>query len=132
MNLFINSDLLILGAAIAAIGILGFVVLFQDPKSDTTRAFLAFSVISIIWGGLNYASYHATTVESSLWLWRLVIFTATWFCFGIFNLAYIFPNEHATFSRLYKIVIVPVTVITSILTLTPLVFESLTSAPIQG
>jgi hypothetical protein len=95
-----NTDIIVLGNAISAIGILGFVVLFQNPKSTTSRSFFLFSLVSIAWGILNYASYQATDPTTSLWLWRLVIFAAVWFCFGIFHLAYVFPNEKVIIEKI--------------------------------
>ena len=132
MTSIFNTDLIVLGTAISATGILGFVVLFQNPKSITSVSYFLFSLVSIAWGILNYASYQVTDVATSLWLWRLVIFTAVWFCFGIYNLAYVFPNENISLSKTYKYALVPFVVLSSILTLTPLVFSRLSSIPIRG
>ncbi len=127
-----NTDLIVLGTAISAIAILGFVVLFQDPKSDTTRAFFVFSLAAIIWGVINYASYHAPTVFLTLWLCRLVIFAAVWFCFFIFHLAYVFPQRKTALSKRYKYILIPVVTLSSLLTLTPLVFSNVTFSSTQG
>jgi hypothetical protein len=91
-----------------------------------------FSLISVLWGILNYASYQATNPVISLWLWRLVIFAAVWFCFGIFHLAYVYPEEKVRLSSTYKYILIPLVIVSSILTLTPLVFSKLDSAPMQG
>ncbi len=127
-----NLDLLVLGVAIAAIATLGFIVFFNNPKSTTNRMFLAFSFVSIIWGVLNFASYQATDALVSLWLWRLVIFSAVWFCFGIFHLSVVFPQPKPVLSGLYTKVFMPLVALTSVLTLTPFVFAKLLSVPAQG
>src|SRR5690242_16013890 len=102
-----NLDILVLGLAVAAIGILGFVVFFNNPKSNTNRVFLAFAFISIFWGVLNFVSYQATDAIASLWLWRFVIFSAVWFCFGIFHLAAVFPKQEGELSFRYKFILLP-------------------------
>ncbi len=132
MTSVFNADLIVLGTAIAAIAILGFVVLFQNPRSVTNRTFFLFSLVSITWGILNYTSYQATNAFTSLWLWRLVIFAAVWFCFGILHLAYVFPNENMRLPKSYRFILIPIVTLSSLLTLTPLVFSKLTSIPVRG
>ncbi|MDO8517951.1 MAG: ATP-binding protein [bacterium] len=126
------SDLLVLGLAISGIGMLGFLVFFNNPRSATNQTFLAFSLISIVWGVLNYASYQAQTTVVSLWLWRSVLFTAVWFCFGIFHLATIFPQEKPKLGHVYSFFILPTIIISSLVTLTPYVFVQLKTLPIPG
>lgn len=128
----VNIDLLILGLAIAGIGILGFVVFFNNPKSATNRMFLVFSFISVVWGVLNYASYQATHLFLSLWLWRSVIFSAVWFCFGIFHLSLIFPQSKPRLSPIYTRFVIPLVAVSSLLTLTPFVFSKLLTVPAPG
>lgn len=127
-----NIDLIVLGIAVAANGMLGFIVFFNNKTSATNRAFLYFSLVSIAWGILNFASYQASTATASLWLWRLVIFSAVWFCFTIFNLSLVFPKSDAPLGRWYRFFLLPFVLGSSLLTLTPFVFESLTSIPAQG
>ena len=132
MNFVEHADILVLGLTVAAIGILGFVVFFNDRRSATNRIFLLFTMTSVVWGVLNFAAYQATTAEQSLWLWRAVIFTAVWFCLSIYTLAKVFPQESYTFSRFYSYVLAPYVVLVSFLTLTPTVFVRLLETPRQG
>lgn len=132
MSLIQNVDLIVLGVAIAATGMLGFIVFFNNRTSATNRAFLYFSLTSIVWGILNFASYQASTPTTSLWLWRLVIFSAIWFCFAIFNLSLVFPKQENTLGFRYRFFLLPFVFASSLLTLTPFVFETLTSTPAQG
>ncbi len=125
-------DLLILGLAVASTGVLGFIVYFNNPQSATNRAFLGFSLLGGVWGVLNYTSTQVESFELSLWMWRLVIFTAVWFCFGIFHLARIFPQERPVFGVRYIWFIIPSVTAVSFLTLTPLVFATFRSTPLQG
>jgi signal transduction histidine kinase len=125
-------DLLVLGLAIASIGVLGFLVYFHNPQSATNRAFLGFSTLSSVWGVLNYISTQVESPELSIWMWRLVIFAAVWFCFGIYHLARIFPKEQPVYGRSYTLLVLPAVSFVSLLTLTPLVFEKLKSVPVQG
>ncbi len=117
--------LLILGLAAASTGALSFLVYFNNPRSATNRTYLGFSLISIVWGALNYASTQVESPTLSLWMWRLVIFVAVWFCFGIFHLATIFPDKKPTYTRWYLLGIIPAVAAVSGLTLTSLVFASL-------
>lgn len=132
MNAFGHIDLLVLGLTIAAIGMLGFIVYFNNRESATNKAFLAFSLVSVVWGILNFASYQVSSPEVSLWLWRLVIFSAVWFCFGIFHLATVFPKPQVSQTRVYRFILIPLVALSSLMTLTPLVFAQLTSIPAPG
>src|SRR3990167_8864018 len=88
-----NVDLLVVGISTAAIGILGFVVFFSNPKSTTNRIFLFVSVIASIWGISNYFNYQLTTLTSTnviLWALRLHLFISVWYAFGGFYLFYVF------------------------------------------
>lgn len=57
MDLFQNLDLFSVGVAIAATATLGFVILFNNYKSNTNRAFFSFAVITTLWGIANYLQY---------------------------------------------------------------------------
>jgi signal transduction histidine kinase len=125
-------DLVILGITIGAIGLLGFVVFFSNPKNSVNKAFLSFSLVSILWGSLNFFSYQAVTESQSLWLWRLVIFTAVWFCYCIFYISSIFPIKKEPTKVWYKFILIPAISAVSFLTLTPLVFNRLSAPPKAG
>lgn len=122
--------ILVLGLAIAAIGVLGFIVFFSNTKSATHKAFLGFSIAAVAWGIMNFAAYQAQSESSSLILWRLVIFTAVWFCFAIYQLSHVFPGESWHARNGSYLAALVATVVVSLLTLTPYVFTAL-AAPLE-
>lgn len=127
---FQHIDLLSVGITSVAIGILGFITFFDNRKSVTNRTFLAFSLITIFYGVFNYLNYQVTSPELVLWLLRLTIFFAVWHAFSFFQLFYIFPNEKFNFPPYYKYVIVPFVTLTAILTLSPLVFSTVSQVTV--
>lgn len=125
MLLINNIDLFAVGMAIASIGILGFAVFYNNPKSITNRSFLFFSAVTIVWSIFNYLNYQISSEIWTLWLIRLVVFCAVWHAFSFFQLLYVFPKEKHHFSTYYWQILLPVITLTSVLTLTPLVFSKL-------
>ena len=124
MNEFLNNgDLLSVGIAVTAIGILGFVVFFNNRKSITNRSFLLFSLVTIAYGVLNYINYQVTSLPQILWFLRLTIFFAVWHAFSFFQLFYVFPKEKTAFPLYYKAALLPLIGLISFLTLTPTVFS---------
>lgn len=123
MGFLQNLDLFTVGICIAGIGVLGFTVFFNNPKSITNRSFLFFSLISIFWGITNYVNYKFTSEFFVLWSLRLLIFFAVWHAFSLLQFICVFPTQKDKFSKAYKYVLVPVVILVSILTLTPLVFS---------
>ena len=132
MDLIKNLDLLSVGITIAGIGILGFTVYFNNPRSITNRSFLLFSIISILWGVVNYINYNINSEFFILWSLRLVIFFAVWHVFSLYQLIYVFPKEKSVFSRKYKYILIPITTFISILNLTPLVFSRVSNLAAIG
>lgn len=125
-NIFQNIDLLLVGIAIAAIGIIGFVIFLNNPKSITARSFLLFSIITVFWSIFNYTYYKVSGIETAFWFLRLVIFFAVWHAFSFFQLSYVFPKINSVFPKRYFTALLPLIAITSILTLTPFVFSHVT------
>ena len=132
MSSISNFDLLSVGITIAAIGILGFILFFAKPKSVTSRAFLFFSLVTIFYGSVNYISYQVANPLVTLWFLRLVIFSAVLHAFSFYQLFLVFPNDHVEFSHAYKFFMVPLVIVTSILTLTPIVFTSIIGETVAG
>ena len=132
MDLLQNISLVPVGTVIAAIGILGFVVFFNNSKSATNVAFLFFSLVAIFWNGLNYLAYQFESLTIVLWLLRFVLFFAVWYCFSLLHFFYVFPKEITVFSRSYKFVLLPMTAIGSLLTLTPWAIEKINQLPSDG
>ncbi len=117
-----NLDLLSVGLAIAAIGILGFIVFFTNRKSITNQAFLLFSLITIFWGVANYANYQISDPQYVLLFLRLLIALAVLHAFTFFQLAYVFPSENIKFPRWYKFILFPAAIASFLVNLSPLSF----------
>ncbi len=128
----INLDLLFVGIAVAGIALLSFVVYFSNPKSITNKTFLAFAIVTIFWNISNYFEYQFTTIIATLWALRIHLFLSTIHAFTFFQLAYVFPKEKVSFPRWYLFCIVPLTVFTTCLTLTPFVFTGITTLAQPG
>src|SRR3989344_5497064 len=122
----INLDLLSVGLAISGILLLGVIVLLSERNSITNRAFFLFSIINVIWGISNYFEYQLPTIDATLWALRIHLFLSTWYSLSFFTLAYVFPKEKTSFPRWYRYLILPTVIFTSLLTLTPLVFYTIT------
>lgn len=122
MEILRNIDLFSVGIASAAIGILGFMVFFNNRKSATNRIFLFFSLITIFYGVSNYLNYRVESISLILWLLRITIFFAVWHAFSFFHLFYVFPEERVELSSYYRFILVPLVAAVSLLTLTPAVF----------
>ncbi len=122
MGFLENLDLLTVGVAISAIGVLGFVVFFSNKKSITNKTLFFFSTSAIFWNITNYLILNITTPEYSLWNLRFHIFTAVWYCFFLFQLFYVFPKEKIIFPKIYKLLLVPFVIFVSVISLTPLTF----------
>jgi signal transduction histidine kinase len=125
MNIFNNLDLLSVGIAIAATCVLGSTIFFNNRKSITNVTFLLFSLVTSLWGLLNYFTYHTSDPSFVLWLLRAVLFFALWQAFLIFQLFYVFPEVKFIFSKKYKLILLPLVALVSFLTLTPFIFSGI-------
>src|SRR3989338_11504300 len=121
-----NLDLLSVAIAVAGIGILGVVVYFNNRRSSTNKAVLFFSLAAILWSIFNYSYYQFSDAVVVLWLLRIHAFFAIWYTFFLFYLFFVFPRERVVLPKSIKFGLVPVTILASILTLTPLVFREVT------
>ena len=128
----INIDLLSVGIASAAIAILGFGIYFSNRQSLIHKSFLAFALVTVIWGISNYLEYKFDTIVQTLWALRVHLFISVWHAFLFFTLSYVFPFESIKFPKWYKYFLVPIVILTSLLTLTPLVFSGITELAPQG
>lgn len=127
-----NLDLLTVGIAIAAIAILGYVTYYNNKHSITNKTFLGFAFFTIVYGVFNYINYQVTSPFLILWFLRLTLFAAVWHAFSFFQLFYVFPEKQFKFSTLYKKVLISIVALTSLLTLTPLVFSKITQTADTG
>lgn len=132
MQLPANIDLFFVGIAIATTLIFGFVVFFYNRYSATNRAFLWLSLATIAWSVSNYLTYQFSNPVLILWLLRFAIFFAVWYAFAVFYLFYIFPDEEAHLPPIFRTLLVPLMGATSLLTLTPYVFERIGSFTTTG
>jgi len=132
MDSFKNLDLLSVGIAIAAIGILGFIIFISNRKSVTNRTFLYFALLTILYSIFNYLPSQINDVNINLWVFRVVIFLAVWHAFYFFQLFLVFPKESIKFSKSYKFILLPITILISILNLSPIVFKSVKEASSSG
>lgn len=130
--MLINLDLLSVGIAVAAIGILGFVIFFNRPRSITSKSFLLFALLTIIWGISNYFNYQIRSADLALWVLRAHLFISTWHAFSFFLLSYVFPKEEAHFSKVFRFFILPLVIFTSLVVLTPLGFSKISALPSPG
>ncbi len=127
-----DLNLLIVGITLFVIGILGLLVFVRDRKSATSKAFLGFTVATIVWGVSNYLNYQFTSpAELILWVLRAHIFISVWHAFSFFHLAYVFPEERVKFPRWFKYIIFAV-ILSSLVNLTPLSFTNITELPPPG
>jgi signal transduction histidine kinase len=124
MDSLINLDLLSVGIVVAATCVLGFAVYFSNRKSITNRVFLAFSIVTAIWGIINYLEFQFIQPLATLWILRSILFLATFHAILIYIFFLVFPSEHYVFPKRYKFIVLFTTLLTALLTLTPLVFKT--------
>ncbi|OGG76508.1 hypothetical protein A2950_00575 [Candidatus Kaiserbacteria bacterium RIFCSPLOWO2_01_FULL_55_19] len=132
MNAFLHLDLLSVGIAVAGIGLLGFVILFNNTRSTTNRAFFYFSIVTVGWSILNYSYYQLPAGDLALWLLRGVMCFATWHAFTFFHLAAAFPDDAYRQPKWHTYLLIPLVGAVSILTLTPYVFERINAVGSDG
>jgi signal transduction histidine kinase len=132
MEAFSNLELLSVGIAIAGTALLGVIILISGPRSATNRAFSYFAGVTVCWSIVNYAYYQLPAGETALLILRLVVFFATLHAFTFLNFAMIFPKEKYHSSRWYRFVLLPLTIVISILTLTPYVFKNINAVSGTG
>lgn len=124
MDIIKNIDLLSVGFAIAATGVLGFLVYFSNKKSITNKVFLWFSLVTVVWSIVNYLNYQSVNPIYGLFLIRLTIFFGIFHAFSFFELFTVFPEETYRASRLHRFLLIPWVFVVALLTLTPYVFNS--------
>ncbi len=121
----INPDLISLGITVVTVSILGFLVFLRDVRNATNQAFFAFSLVTILYAVTNYFSGHVRTAVEILWTLRLTIFFACWHAFSMFYLFYVFPAEKIVLGKWVRYFFIPLTVLTSLATLSPYVFVAI-------
>ena len=120
-----NIDLLTVGAAASAIGLIGFLVFLSNVRSATARSFFFFSIMTILWNFSNFFQYQFQTETATLIALRLDLFIATWHAFSFFHFSYTFPLHRRTYPRWYVFFLLPAVAIVSLLSLSDLVFSGI-------
>ncbi len=118
-----NVDLLSLGVAMAATVILAFTVYLNNKNNLSSKLFLAFSLITSVWGAVNYSAYQISDPTIALWFFRLEIFLAIVQAYLLFSLFYVFPDEEKHFPDWFKYAVNSIAAFGALATLTPWVFE---------
>lgn len=132
LEVFQNFDLLSVGLAVAATTVLGFTVYFNNPQSITNKTFFVFSLMTAVWGILNFLSYRINNIKLAFWFLRIELLLGVWLAFLLFTLFHIFLLENFSFSKAYKILLSPLVFITSLLCLTPFVFVKVSGLTTDG
>jgi signal transduction histidine kinase len=120
-----NLDLFTVGIVVAATSILGALVYFQNPRSASNRAFLAFTLVTAAWGLANFISYRVDDATLALWSLRAVMLLATGQALTLFLFFVAFPNSSLPRTWAVRWLAVPLALVTAVATLTPLVFSHL-------
>lgn len=104
---------------------LGLIVYLKNPSSSTNKSFLTLTGSLVAWSIFNYISVHPFFFSQLIWI-RLVLLNAALLCLLVFRtfLAFpdlVLPRKYTKLSRYATLF----TIFVMILTLTPLVFRSL-------
>ena len=129
MNYLINTDFVTVGIAIAGNLILGFLIFFKDRKSATSILFLLQTLALSVWSILNYLTYKITDLAATLWIERLVMFSAIPISIIFLILMSVIPDAEFRMDRRFFWSVVGVGAIAMAVTLSPFVFTSVVTAP---
>jgi len=88
--------------------------------------------LSVCWSIVNYLQYQTYQSEISFLILRLVLFLGVWHSFSFFQFCFVFPDTKKKFPGWFKYCYLPITLIASILTLTPLVFDRIAEVAANG
>ncbi len=128
LNLFLNIRFDIIGLLVAVLGIavLAAIVFFRSKGSITSRTFLFFSFITILWGISNYFLYKIEDPDFAFFVLRIHVFLTIWHSYAFFQLAYVFPEEKKVLPFWHRYILLPFAFVTSSVLLIPFVFEAVT------
>lgn len=118
----IQFDLIGVLVAVSGIAVLAGIVFFRSKKSITSRSFLFFSLITILWGLSNYFLYKFEDQSFIILALRIHIFLTIWHSYAFYQLAYVFPDEEKELPVWHRYILLPVAFFTSALLLIPFVF----------
>jgi signal transduction histidine kinase len=114
---------LFLGLVAAGNLLLGAIIYFADIRSITRRYFFLLTATITVFNLLTYIAYRQHDANLGLWVIRLVMFFSVAFAMYFFLFAANFPDEKSVFNLKQLNVIYLVSVLTMLLTLSPLVFK---------
>lgn len=117
--------LVLLGISVSGIAILGFIVFFSDKNSVTNRNFLFFSLVTAVWGIINYLTYTVQDDHVVLVLVRLLLIFAISQAYLFFRLTYAFPEKSFIFNKKLDISTKIVVSVVALLALTKFVFSEI-------
>jgi len=120
---FPSFEIFIIGFVVVANIVLGSVVFFHNRRSITGLLFLLFVLVSSLWSIFNYFSYYLSSPFWLLWNMRLVMFFAVYQAYFFFLLMLVFPKEKFFFSKKIRLLLTPLVIIVSLITLTPFLFS---------
>ena len=118
-------DIICVALSLSLTSILGIVVFLHDFYSDTNKYFVFFCIVTVLWIATDYIGYKLSSVLITLWVIRLHIFFSCWNAYFFYKLSTTFPRKKTTSTKASLFVITIITGITSILSLSPLVFSHL-------
>lgn len=129
LTFFIETrfDLIGVLVAITGIAVLAGIVFFRSKKSITSRSFLFFSFLTILWGLSNYFLYKFEDQNILILALRIHIFLTIWHSYAFFQLAYVFPNEKKELPIWHRYVLLPLAFFTSALLLIPFIFTKVSN-----
>ena len=130
--LIIDLDLIFVGLAIISIFILGFVVLLNNLRSSTNVSFFWLALTTGAWSVCNYFVYQTPDSSFALNMLRLATFFAVFNAFFIFQVFFFFPEEKRKIPLWHKTILWPFASLSSLLTLTPYVFNRVVSVTANG
>lgn len=127
-----NLDLIVTGVTVAGMMVLGFTAFMSDSHSATTKSFFIFTITGAVWSALNYAFYHVGAPDIAFLVVRAVICVTVWVSLFFFQFLYVFPETDFVYPLWYRFAVVPATAAISIVTLTPFVFERISTFASNG
>lgn len=128
----LNLDLVITGITTAGMVVIGSTAFMSDSRSVTTRSFFTFTLTGAMWSVLNYAFYHIADPNAAFLVMRAVICDTILVSLFLFQFLYVFPKTEFVYPKWYKFLAIPAAISIAIVTLTPLVFESISSLSPEG
>ncbi len=116
--------------------LLGLVAYLKNTKGTTNRLFFGLTLSLVTWSGANYISVHPSIFSQLVWV-RLVLFFAAILNLAVYLTFKVFPRYKFNHREIWTQIFIVYTIFVMGLTLSPLVFVSLTikngaAVPVPG